>query len=1017
MCTCPKTLSLDPADNKTCIGSLTGEKGSEATTLSPVTISLLPTDCLWSEWSDWTACPAGCGSGFRTRSRKVAIPARNGGSCKGESEEKYACTTTDCNVVPPASTERTSISDQDIPRAFSLEDQATTQYLQETTTQTPSAEEISEKAVQIKIEEGKAGSVSESTTKLAEEETVKTGIEGRTEEQTTLAPETSEQKAVTEQEGKKEPGEPSVKTEESATNVPEREQVTTVTEVEARTDKVGAKSEESTTQASVVTVITGIKQEPEFGTKTDKDETTLRITPEVEGKSEESTRRADLDIIIPITEQEAREGEKEITTQAPIETHTESRTEHETLTETEKHAGEVTSKSADGSIEATTQKTKTEETETVTAIEARTDKGETTTVTSKSAQGVEGKSAESTTRPGDLEIIVPVTEEEAGEGDITTQIPNGNLTESRKETEMTTLKSDDGSIISKPQIEARVEEKETTTQTVLTEKVEGKTQIEEFTTLKALVYEAESATEYEAQKDKAETTTLKTGAIPEGEIKSNESTTRQTELEIIVPVTEQEAREGEKETTTQFPKSNVVQPEPELGAKSDKDETTIRITPKGEESTTGHIDLEIIIPVTEQETREGEKEITTQIPEVTVGTRIQKEPELASKTEKDQTTVRITTTVEGKSEESTTRQADLEIIIPVTEQEAREGEIEVTTQAPGESQNETKIPSTSEKEINVESTTLKAEVLSEIEPEAKKVTEETTTQEFKEPTSEITTQIPAQTSGLGFEAIQPTIKSATPEEIELTTVIPGTIIEIVPGQEPEARKEPEESTSIKEEPEETTTKASSGGFLLPVTESEARQEETTIKAEAKMGATETVLELTTQIPSGEETITEQEARKDIDESTAEKDRTQITTQAPEGGMNLPVTEQAEGGINLPVTEQAARKEEGELNTTFKTEEGQAGETTTTGTKIIIIPVTEIESSSKGAVEIESRTEQTSSDQKEKAEATTIKEEVSEGETEAAVGRIEELTTETSAAATSEQSITDSVQEKSKETEE
>ena len=49
------------------------------TFLFKVTIKLLPMNCLWSPWSDWSECSAECGEGEMVRERSVVLPAKNGG--------------------------------------------------------------------------------------------------------------------------------------------------------------------------------------------------------------------------------------------------------------------------------------------------------------------------------------------------------------------------------------------------------------------------------------------------------------------------------------------------------------------------------------------------------------------------------------------------------------------------------------------------------------------------------------------------------------------------------------------------------------------------------------------------------------------------------------------------------------------------------------------------------------------------------------------------------------------------
>jgi len=98
VCTCPPTLTLD-ADQKTCVDPTSGaatESDAEETTLKPeISVAVLPTDCIWSAWSDWSECL--CGVSTAQRSRSMLVPANNGGECSGEYEEVKECDTVACD--------------------------------------------------------------------------------------------------------------------------------------------------------------------------------------------------------------------------------------------------------------------------------------------------------------------------------------------------------------------------------------------------------------------------------------------------------------------------------------------------------------------------------------------------------------------------------------------------------------------------------------------------------------------------------------------------------------------------------------------------------------------------------------------------------------------------------------------------------------------------------------------------------------------------------------------------------
>ena len=148
-CTCPPNLYLSD-DDRTC-----REASNEITTTtqSSIAVALLPTDCLWSEWSDWSPCSSTCGSARRFRDRKVIIPARNGGKCDGQELELYDCPTKACQdvtsttPVAPVTTEMTERT-RDEPRAFSFETTTAVEFSTETILPEETTMQATEKAVE-----------------------------------------------------------------------------------------------------------------------------------------------------------------------------------------------------------------------------------------------------------------------------------------------------------------------------------------------------------------------------------------------------------------------------------------------------------------------------------------------------------------------------------------------------------------------------------------------------------------------------------------------------------------------------------------------------------------------------------------------------------------------------------------------------------------------------------------------------------------------------------------------------
>ena len=58
---------------------------------------LIPVDCSWNEWGQWSTCSVTCGTGSQGRTRTKAQQATNGGNqCRGSSRDTRNCKTQNC---------------------------------------------------------------------------------------------------------------------------------------------------------------------------------------------------------------------------------------------------------------------------------------------------------------------------------------------------------------------------------------------------------------------------------------------------------------------------------------------------------------------------------------------------------------------------------------------------------------------------------------------------------------------------------------------------------------------------------------------------------------------------------------------------------------------------------------------------------------------------------------------------------------------------------------------------------
>ena len=65
----------------------------------PCGTELQVSDCQMSAWSDWSECTKSCGGGTKSRRRTVLQPAYNGGKPCGVLSEEVECNTNSCNLV------------------------------------------------------------------------------------------------------------------------------------------------------------------------------------------------------------------------------------------------------------------------------------------------------------------------------------------------------------------------------------------------------------------------------------------------------------------------------------------------------------------------------------------------------------------------------------------------------------------------------------------------------------------------------------------------------------------------------------------------------------------------------------------------------------------------------------------------------------------------------------------------------------------------------------------------------
>ena len=65
-----------------------------------ISVFLLPSDCVWDEWSEWTPCSVTCGNGSSHRTREILHVEQYGGKpCNlQESNQTMKCFPVECPV-------------------------------------------------------------------------------------------------------------------------------------------------------------------------------------------------------------------------------------------------------------------------------------------------------------------------------------------------------------------------------------------------------------------------------------------------------------------------------------------------------------------------------------------------------------------------------------------------------------------------------------------------------------------------------------------------------------------------------------------------------------------------------------------------------------------------------------------------------------------------------------------------------------------------------------------------------
>ena len=245
LCTCPPSMVLN-LDEKTCVNPDEVDEPTEESSKEPeVTVTLLPSDCLWSAWSEWSPCD--CSTGRSNRNRSITIPAKNGGLCSGRYKEVLDCEAASCVKA----TETTTLNPLDIEILY--DDADATEQVETEATEQPETEVESAATEQPEAQDG-----SEAAEQQTEDGTSATE-QPETEDETaaTEQPETEDESAATEQpeteDGSAATEQPETEDGTAATEQPETEDGSTSTELPETKEGTKATEQPETEDGSATT--------------------------------------------------------------------------------------------------------------------------------------------------------------------------------------------------------------------------------------------------------------------------------------------------------------------------------------------------------------------------------------------------------------------------------------------------------------------------------------------------------------------------------------------------------------------------------------------------------------------------------------------------------------------------------------------------------------------------------------------------------------------------------------------